>query len=484
MELIFLDFLLEISESGADDWLSEGQWDGVELLGFHHLWDFHIDGLLGVEDVEKLGLFLVQEWHLVLDHLFLLDFLDHLLSLELVEQIHLVVLLSEHGEGVHLVEFVESVHTGNNGADELVGVEFLSVGGLWVHDGIVFVHHHWFVVVESLVQDGFISFWEEVDFLSEDLVQVHLLEESILNEFGLNDGVEFLLDWEVQSLDWHNLLINKLDISDGNLLQTSDGVNDFAEGLLDDLSSWESSDISHGLGDFTIDLSVFQLAVDFVQKEFVVDNIVVSVHGWVFESLESLGHWDGEFLVESIFVVLLVDQLLNNRFVLLVELVGVVLVDDSIDITTLTDGLGDNLDLWNDVLVEVSWVTEVLLESWDGPELLEENGLNVSSEDDWVFFPELTEKWDVVVFTEKRGGNDFLKRQKSDLLTSPDWEFFLVGQEVLTQLLFQQKVFDQTTFSLEQRFLLVQLEQVEVLGSHGGNQKCYCDESLHVVVVD
>jgi len=66
------------------------------------------------------------------------------------------------------------------------------------------------------------------------------------------------------------------------------------------------------------------------------------------------------------------------------------------------------LDLWDNVLVEEDWIAEVLLEFWDGPELLEEDGLDVPTEDDGVFFPELTEERDVVVLSEEGCGHNLL----------------------------------------------------------------------------
>lgn len=81
--------------------------------------------------------------------------------------------------------------------------------------------------------------------------------------------------------------------------------------------------------------------------------------------------------------------------------------------------MGDDLDLWNNVLVEEDWVTEVHLELGDGPELLEEWRLNISLEDGWVLLPELTEEGDLEVLSEEWVGHEFLKREDGHTTLGP-----------------------------------------------------------------
>jgi hypothetical protein len=71
--------------------------------------------------------------------------------------------------------------------------------------------------------------------------------------------------------------------------------------------------------------------------------------------------------------------------------------------------LRNDLDLGNNVLVEKDRVVEVGFECRQVPELLEERRSNIASEDNWVFFPELTEERNVVVFSKERMRDDFLK---------------------------------------------------------------------------
>lgn len=62
--------------------------------------------------------------------------------------------------------------------------------------------------------------------------------------------------------------------------------------------------------------------------------------------------------------------------------------------------LSNHLQLWYDVLVEEYWVSEILLECWHGPELLKQWRFNITSENDWILFVELTEQRNFKIFTE------------------------------------------------------------------------------------
>jgi len=244
-----------------------------------------------------------------------------------------------------------------------------------------------------------------VDFVGDFLGEEELLQEDFL------DGVFFFDD--LRDLGpWDNLL-NNIDIDDfwlfeDNLGLTSDWLNN------DFLVGWGNLDISSDLGDFTDDWLVQeQSLVDLVQKELVVDAVSLVSEDIV---VPGVGVWDNwrvfsvedsavvEDLVEvvsngdlsALWVNILVQVLLNIDWVVQVV---------SVDVLGLQ---GDDLYLWDDVLVEEDWVAEVLLEFWDGPELLEEDGLDVPTEDDGVFFPELTEEWDVEVLSEEGCGHNLL----------------------------------------------------------------------------
>jgi len=139
--------------------------------------------------------------------------------------------------------------------------------------------------------------------------------------------------------------------------------------------------VSLDLGDLTSGLVDEEGLVDLVQKEFVVDLVVVEVLSEVLLSIRvSTGIRDGVFTVvpldsveDSVKVV--TDNNVSSVFINIPVQVlvsgggGIEVVVPVEDI----DRLGDDLDLGNDVLVEEDWVTEVLLEGWDSPELLEED---------------------------------------------------------------------------------------------------------------
>jgi len=163
------------------------------------------------------------------------------------------------------------------------------------------------------------------------------------------------------------------------------------------------------------------MGVDLVQQEFVVDLVELSSEGgghdgWDVKSSSRVDHGRNSpvhilqvhhsSVVESALSVgWLVEKLLHGG-VLVIGVPVLSLEDFSLGGVAL---LGEQLDLGYDVLVEEGWGHEVLLESWDGPELLEQDGLNVFHEGDGVFLPELSEEGDVVVLTEQLSGSDFLK---------------------------------------------------------------------------
>jgi len=313
-------FLLEFLDSGSEG-LSEGQWNVTVFgwhLGFHHCWQFIVDVVKGV-------VLLGHVWDLVLDHLMselvheflLLELLEHLLGLEGVL----------HGHPVHLVEGVlvlESVHSGDKGAHVFVGFPLVHHGWLvdaLVHDGIVDFRGHDFLSIGGLVlrgehllsEDGFefggLEVLVSVDgfvfrshhLLAKDLVQVDTLKDGVLHHFGFVDFVHLVLNWEVHVVDWHNLLINKLDISNGDFLFSGDGVDHLSNSLFLNNSAWEHLDIGQSLGDFLSHVVFVHVQVlgNLLQNVLVVDSMVVS--GWEVKSFNPTahghGHWDRPFFV-------------------------------------------------------------------------------------------------------------------------------------------------------------------------------------------
>jgi len=365
--------------------------------------EFTFDELLLEEFV--LDEFLLDE--LLLDEIHLVESVDLVESAEGGEVFELVEL-------VHGVVLVESVHSGHNWVVLVVeGVLVFS----WVDGG-----HHLFV-------DG------GDDFLSvEDLVQVVFLQH-----IGL-------LDWEVHH-SWDHLLIDNLDISIGDLLLSSDGVDELSDGFFLDLSSWENSDISDGLSSEDV-LVEHHLVHHLLQKEFVVDlvDLVLSEDSsegvGVWEEVGLLGHEgrDGGVVVSEI--VLSVE-----RLILVQDLFKDLLVVDLVvgGVWSSVGDLLDELDLGNDVLVEEDWVLPVLDERRNSPELLEELRLNVLLEDCWVSLHPLLEKRDLHVLAEEWGHHEFVEGHQSlaieDSVIGHVSAIFvlLVWEDVLNQVLLQQR---------------------------------------------
>jgi len=492
----------------------------LELLGFSHGWEFH--GVV-LNDIVEVSLD-----HLLslvfLNQVLLGDLIDHLFSLDFLQEFHFLLSWQNHQEFFQLFDFVDLVNTHHSldeGAHVLVGVGLwdelvvVHVNGLvfWgehlvlVEDGLVFWDEHLVLVEDGLVfwnkdilvvvdvldglvfwgedvllvedglvlwdehlvlvEDGFVFWGEDVllvehglvlrvedvldsfvfrgvdvlhvldtedgfvfrgERLSEDFVQVHLLKDGIFHHL-------VSVGWVVHHgfFNWHDhLFIDQLDISNGDFLHSGEGIDNFSISGFLDMSIREHFDVSEGLFDLTdfvheshvgVEVQVF---VDFVQKEFVVGGGGSLV--FVEESIELLAHWDLEFVVSVGGWVLL---FLHHCWV-----GGLVVV--------LGHGLSNDLELWNDVLVEEDGVLEVHGESFDIPELLEEDAGDVFVHDGFMLIPHLSEQWDVHVTLEEVGLDDFPEGEDGHLLASPGWIFSVhAGQEVLSKFLLHQKLFDE-----------------------------------------
>jgi len=307
-----------------------------------------------------------------------------------------------------------------------------------------------------ITEDGLnIDGWDDA---SEDF-------PNVVKGKGLEDGVEVegdvLVDKESlekgllhDNITFNIVLGDGVDLRSGNNLFVNFDIDDLGW-LIDDLgftSDRLDNNLLVGRGDLDISSDLSDLSngwlvdeeglVDLVQKEFVADGIkslsvvVVSssedgggvsvragvpvrVVGDVWVS--RVGGDDGSFnsMSEDLVQVLLNGDVMTGIVFLDIVVVsgGGVLVVDSFG--GVWDALGDDLDLWDDVLVEEDWVTEVLHELWDGPELLEKWRLNISSEDGWVLLPELTEERDGKVLTEEGVRHQLLNVKKGDLSLSP-----------------------------------------------------------------
>jgi len=305
------------------------------------------------------------------------------------------------------------------GGGVVIAKDGLNIGG-WDDASEDFLN----VVKGEGLEDG-------VELDGDVLVDQESLEESLLDDnitlnIVLGDGVDLrsgddlLIDLNIDDLGW---LIDDLGF-------TSDGLNN------DFLVGGGNLDISSDLGDLSdgwlVDKESF---VDLVQKEFVADGIkslsvvVVSsseigggvpirVVGGV--SVSGVGGDEGSLNSMSEDLV----QVLFNGDVTAAKILNAVVVSGGWVLVVdpfggVWDALGDDLDLWDDVLVEEDWVTEVLHELGDGPELLEKWRLNISSEDGWVLFPELTEEWDGEVLTEEGVRHELIQIQNRDLTLAP-----------------------------------------------------------------
>jgi hypothetical protein len=123
---------------------------------------------------------------------------------------------------------------------------------------------------------------------------------------------------------------------------------------------------------------------------------------------------------------------------------------------------GNDLNLWDDVLVEEDGVTEVHLELGNSPELLEEWRLNITSEDGGVLFPELTEEWDLEVFPEEWVGHELFKREDGHPALSPGFNIIVSVVRFRRIIVAAQKVFlwDRETVGVGPKFVLVQKQIV------------------------
>jgi hypothetical protein len=275
-----------------------------------------------------------------------------------------------------------------------------------------------------------------VQFISDSLGDQKSLEKSFLH-----NNVLFNIsgDWGLDLGSGHDFLVN-LNIYDLGWFIDNFGLS--RDGLNNDLSvGWDDFDISSDLGDLTNSWLVDkEVSVDPVQKEFVGLDVlgssstkercgvsVFTVDGWVDAgSLRNSTTTDdpvqvlfdgGNFVfswVESGGSGVVDVTALNG---------GVSVVVDSL--LSVWHGLGNDLQLRNNVLVEEDGVPEVGLELGNSPELLEEWGLNISSEDGWVLFIKLTEERDLEVLSEEWVGDNFLKGEDLHPTLSVGFKIFI-----------------------------------------------------------
>jgi len=262
-----------------------------------------------------------------------------------------------------------------------------------------------------------------IELRGDVLGDEELLEEGFLhNNVGLNFvGANFAV--------WDNLLVN-LNVNDPWLLNDNLGFSSYR---LDNVFLVSGGDLN-----FSANLSGLsnnwlvdeQSTVDFVQKIFVV-VVVQGVDSSIWELTSSEGDltslvweltWEGLVLAVRIGGVWVdgvtflnsvsedLGQIITNcdftsvsvHWVILVVVVVSIIIVVAVWVDSSGGGLSNDLDLWNNVLVEKDWVPEVALELRDGPELLEQGAFYVTSEDGWVLRIERPESWNAKIFSEER----------------------------------------------------------------------------------
>jgi hypothetical protein len=205
-----------------------------------------------------------------------------------------------------------------------------------------------------------------------------LLTEEILEDdkvlFGQDDVVNG--EWNNGVDDWDNLLVN-LNIDDLGVVDESLFL------------SWENLDISLDFSEISGDdwLVDVQVLVELVQKELVVGGFGLEwKSGW--ESKTVVGVWENILVLQKD----VIDQGLESKDILFLS------------VGSSGDGVlsVEKLDNGVNVLVEEDGVEEVLLVGWDGPELLEVDGLNKTLEG-WVL-DVLAEQGNLKIFLEQLGG--------------------------------------------------------------------------------
>jgi len=417
---------------------------------------------------------------------------DVLVSLDekLVELWSHVLVLKDGGEdfwgegllGVEksLVHFWENVLVSKDGGEDFWGHDVLVL-----EDHVVHLGEDLFVFSEK----GFINLRGDDFPVSVDLVEDDVFEEDILDGLGVAEdfvhlvfvGHAFNSEGEVHALNWDNLFVDELDISDGDLVHSGDGVDHFSESIFLNLTIREHLDIREGFRDVVLS----HLVHVHVSHHFLEEVLVVGGGGGWITSEGGFRHWDRPLVVPGSI----------SEGGVWVESRG----GGGSEIEVLTsgwdNGLGNDLNLRNNVLVEEDWVTEVHWELWEHPESLEKWRLNISSEDGWVLLPELTEKWDGEILTEEGVRHELFQRDdgNSTVFSEDGGEVLSIENGVLgvpvvvvhhmsSQFLLEQKVFNGRQGSVvvwSQVLLVNQVHQVHALGGHGGYQKSCYDKSLH-----
>lgn len=394
----------------------------LALLGLKHLGEFN--GLLVV-----LWVFLDELFH----HFFLLDLFDHFLSLEFLEFGDLVVLqhtgdkwgnfpghvwlVGVLGNGPLFIEkrIVDGWVVDGLSEDGFKGfrshldfMNLLSKNGtenLWGHHGHIHIHDV-LVLEESLVlsgenlvsEDGLEHFWDFDDVLvlvngvvnlrgvenflivleesfvhgcgdtsvSQNFLEDDVLKDGILGGLGVEDVHSVVVVvvqslesvGEVHSFNWDNLLFDRLVVSNNEL--SGNWVNH--QCLLKNLSRWQHLDVSNSLEVLLVDIHVVH---HLFQKISVVGS---SGGGGVWERVHVEGfvhaHGDGPLIVVTVSVWHVVSG-------------GVIVV---LSFGGEWNHFRDDLELWDDVFHIEDWVSEVHLELWNHPELLEKRRFDILHE--------------------------------------------------------------------------------------------------------
>jgi len=295
--------------------------------------------------------------------------------------------LTEDGEEIDLSEEEGLVDFWSDEllAEELLDEEDLLLSGDWdngvndnetVEDQLDEVGGE-SLAFKNLTEDGDkVDFSQDnllVDIFGDDLVMEEILEDDKV--LFSQDNVGFGVEWNNGVDDWDNLLVN-LNIDDLGFIDESLFL------------SWVNLNISLDFSeisgnDWLVDV---QVLVELVQKELVVGGFSGEwKSGW--ESETVVGVWENILVLQKD----VIDQSLESKDILFVS------------VGRSGDGVlsVEKLDNGVDVLVEENGVEKVLLVGWDGPELLEVDGLDKTLER-WVLNV-LAEQGNLKIFLEQLG---------------------------------------------------------------------------------
>jgi len=290
----------------------------------------------------------------------------------------------------------------------------------------------------------------------------------VLITVSVVDGVLFGEDGG--GVDWDNLLIGKLGISNGKSDIPGDWIHNLSISLLPDPSLWGDLNFRDDLMKTTLSANSvdIQMSVNAVEEGFGVDLVVIVLVVVLAEGGNK--------------VVPVPDEIFT---IVVVVGVGVVFTGGEGGLLILEQG-----DQWIDILVEVDRVDEVLLEGWDLPETLEVDGSHVPLEH-WVL-PILTEDGKGVVDAEEGVSNNLVQAVDgliNNFILKISWDLNVISVGVGTfqgmpqQFFLPEKLISYNgTVEFEEGVgVPVQLQKVPGgLASHGGYQESGNNDELHV----